>query len=761
VIAKSIAENIRGMFQYKNETFHKHFLTNKICFNIIPSSFQKGVDMNEINAIGQLELSKHLMQIRERAGIKQAELARKLTWSPAVLSRVENGDRQLAPEELQMILEAINTPEAQALISAIQRNWVTIPRPPLDHPDQELLWAAEQVAKELVVLRERPDVRNAFERRLSAYVQEIQRDSGLLLKRDHQVAFIGPIGIGKSTAICRLTGLEVDGKEGEHRVPVLEAGAGGITICEVHLRTGPSYGLMIEPRSEDEVRADVTDFAEYIHKGDEKLADESQSNETDSQGISKEIERAVRNMSGLRIRRMKSADGKTTRKDEGKELGQKLSSVRELVVEVLARMELHKRDRRDIWYDSSSSKPPLVWLKDTFEEVNNGRHPEFTLPKRIEIVLPETLLGLKDLSIRIIDTKGIDRTAARADLEIHLDDPHTIAVLCTGFNNAPAAEPRLLLDRALETGVRTLLTNTALLVLPRPNEALAVKDESGIRVETPEEGYELKSEQVSMALQPLGLQDLAVNFFNSHQDNPAGLRDFLTERILSSRQGMRARLHEITTNAQALLLNHEQEQTQEVVRHAAVMLHTWTTQNNKLKTLKANVEDSLMAQLSRAYASTIRAAVRREGEWPNLSYSHHLGHGARRIATLTLGKTVEGFSELCKTMAANPEYLEARDLIAQAERVLVVSYDELLRKVQLMGQTSFRDELKIDSIFWSQLDNEWGRGPGYRDRVTEHNSDWFRAEPRQTLENELRTLIEREWQAALTSLTSLFELNAD
>ena len=712
--------------------------------------------MSNLTVIGQLELGKHLTQIRERADIKQVELARKLTWSPAVLSRVETGDRNLAPEELQMILEAIDTPEAEHLKEALQRNWVTIPRPPLDHPDQELLWAAELVAKELVVLRDSPDVRNAFERRLASYIEEIQRSSGLLLKRDHQVAFIGPIGIGKSTAICRLAGLEVDGKDGEPRVPVLEAGAGGITICEVHLRAGPGYGLMIEPRSEEEVRADVTDFAEYLLRGDANLVEDAQLGDSDAQGISKEIERAVRNMSGLKIRRSKASDGKTTRKDDGKDLAQRLSSVRELVVEVLARMELHKRDRRDVWYDSSSGKSQLAWLKDTFEEVNNGRHPEFTLPKRIEVVLTDTLLGLSDLTIRIIDTKGIDRTAARADLEMHLDDPHTIAVLCSGFNNAPAAEPRLLLERAQETGIRTLAINTALLILPHPNEALAVKDESGIRVDTVEEGYELKGEQISMALQPLGLQNLAVGFFNAHQDDPMRLRAFLTERISKSRQAIRARLHEITTNAQALLLNHEQEQTQEVLRHAAVMLHTWTTQHAVLHTLTQNVQDSLITELSRASASTIRAAVRREGEWRNFSYSHHLGHGARRIAVLTLGTTVEGFSELCKTMAANPEYLEAKDLITQSERVLILSYDEMLRKLQLMGQTSFRDELKVDTDFWNQCKNE--SGTGYRDRVTGRNSEWFKAESRQTLENELRSLIEREWQAALANLTSLFEV---
>ncbi len=97
--------------------------------------------------------------------------------------------------------------------------------------------------------------------------------AGLLRKREHQVAFIGSIGIGKSTAICRIVGLEVSVPDSPQPAPVLEAGAGGITICEVHLRSGPGFGLLIEPRSDDEIRADVRDFAEYVRGTDASAAD--------------------------------------------------------------------------------------------------------------------------------------------------------------------------------------------------------------------------------------------------------------------------------------------------------------------------------------------------------------------------------------------------------------------------------------------------------------------------------------------------------
>lgn len=709
-----------------------------------------------MNGQTPMAIGHYLAQLRDQAGLKQAELARKVTWSPAVLSRVESGERELTADELDEMLRAIGTDDALKLGERLRRQWQVLPVPPLSHPDQDLLWEAEHAAQQLRALSAADNVSASFQRRLDEYLEELQYLASLVLKRDHTVAFIGSIGIGKSTAICRMTGLEVQ-DDGASAQPVLEAGAGGITVCEVHLYTGPQYGIVVEPCSDEEIRQHVTDFADHVSRASNPAAgDDPESTESEGQGISREIERAVRNMSGLRVRKEK-VDGKTTRRDDAKQLALVHASARELVVEILSRMELHKRDARHVWYDASTGKPPLVWLKETFEAINNGRLAEFALPRRIEVVVPMPLLKGTDLTTRLIDTKGIDRTAARADLEAHLEDPHSLAILCSGFNNAPGAEARLLLSRARDAGIRNISLKAAIVALPRPEEALAVKDDAGERVEDVAEGYELKGEQVSTALEPLGLAELPVGFFNAREDAPDTLQAFVAAQLRRVRDNFSQRLEEATANVHEVIRNREREQTQAVIREAAAQLKNWLTQNAACPPLKQQIQASLINELAKAHASTIHAAVRRGGDWPNLNYGHQLGHGARVLAASSLGRKLKDFQAIAGNLRTNPDYAMAVALIAQAESVMLASFDVVLNKMKLLGETLFEDEMKRDAMFWRECENEWGKGPGYRERVGQRSRQWFDEERKNDLNVAIQNLLTSEWAESVARVSALLE----
>lgn len=698
-------------------------------------------------AVSGVELGHRLAQLRKGAGLKQVELARKVTWSQAVLSRIETGERTISSDELTQLFEAIGTQEAAALAEILDRNWQHITRPTLDHPDQERLWRAEQMIVRLLAERDVPGTPPAFRVRLEEYVKEIARIAGLLLRRDHQIAFIGSIGIGKSTAICRATGLETAGPQG--LISVLETGAGGITLCEVHLKSGPGYGIAVVPRSHDDIRSDVMDFVELLIPSSQAAAGDDEAS-----SVPRELDRAIRNMAGLVKRRTVGPDGKKTTTDPAKVLTAEFPDRRDLVVEILTRMDLPRRDRRDDWHSPTHPAAPLEWLRTTFEQINNGRHPDFSLPARIDLVVPE-LLSVDDLDVSIVDTRGIDQPSSRADLETLLEDPHTVAILCSGFNDAPAQPIHHLLQRARDIDNTQIDSHTGVLVLARPGEALEAKDEDGSHAETADDGYEIKGDQIRNALARVKLSECPTHFFNAREDDPGLLREFLRSRVTQTRQAIHTELESTLERTESLLENAAEEQVQAVQRQAAQLVTAWINQNTAPKHTGEHVHDTLLQEIGRAHPSSVNASARRGGEWQSLSYAHQLGFGARKAATAALQESVAGFASLCRT-AAEP-MPEASGLLSQAHQLMVTAYNELLRKVQLTGSTAYSGELKQSPQFWSDNMNEWGQGTGYIDRVLERNRQWFRHNSRRVIEQNIEAVIDREWAAALRRVEAIFE----
>jgi transcriptional regulator with XRE-family HTH domain len=703
--------------------------------------------------LSAVQLGFHLARLRESSDLKQIELARRVTMSPSTLSRIEAGDRAISQEELDSLLSAIGTPAAAQFAELIRRQWAVLPEPPLDHPDADLLWAAESVAVRLQGLADLPETRRAFAKRLSEYVLEIRRHAQDLTNRGHRIAFIGSIGVGKSTAICRATGLEVTTEDGD-RAPVLQAGAGGTTLCEVHLRVGPRYGIVVEVRTDSELRADVADFADQQLRSAQGSGAEDGG---DSQrSVPKELDRAIRNMSKLIKTRPKklSSGERIPGIDPARELATQFPDSREYVVEVLSRMELHRRDRRDIWFDPTAGLDELSWLKQTFEQVNNGRHPDFGLPARIDIIVPK-LIDMGDLEVSVLDTRGIDQPAGRADLEGHLQDSHTISVLCSSFNSAPEPSVLILLERAKEIDNELVGSNATLLVLPKFTEALAVSDDAGFVVDSVSDGYDLKADQIENKILPLGLNGGQVAFFNSLEDDAEELQAFLSSRILYTREAFRGKLRgAIERSAEALAQAEEQELLEEQ-REVSRALNAWLKSNSRPERASGRVYDMLINEIRGVHASSVRAAVRREGEWQALSYSHQLGAGARRIAVSSLKPLVTRFGDLCIAEAgAHPE---ASQISSQAASLMDQAYDELLRKLQLAGGTFFDEQLQFAQDLWTSALSHWGKGSGYRQKVADELANWFADEERVSVEDEILRLVEREWNAAIDRVSGILE----
>src|SRR5260370_17109033 len=105
-----------------------------------------------------LAIGKHLTALRESARLKQNELAKKLEWSAAVLSRVESGERPLTDDELEIIIRGIGTDEAFKLKERLNRSCQILPEPPLDDPAADLLSQPHHPQQTIHPLPDQPNV---------------------------------------------------------------------------------------------------------------------------------------------------------------------------------------------------------------------------------------------------------------------------------------------------------------------------------------------------------------------------------------------------------------------------------------------------------------------------------------------------------------------------------------------------------------------------------------------------------------------------
>lgn len=700
--------------------------------------------------VGPSAIGRRIAQLRESSGMKQIDLATKIKWSQAVLSRAEAGERQLTEEEISLLTEGIGSAEARKFGQILGRQWKHIEMPALDHGDNDLLWSAEEVLERLhKEANGKGFPQTVFGARMADYDSDIRGRASLVMRRDHQVAFIGAIGAGKSTAICRATGLE----HGDH-IPVLETGAGGITLCDVSIKVGPGFGMVVLPRAHESVRNDISDFADQIFRKIGKIETVETTDEPIT-AVPREIERAIRNMSDLRPTRISRPDGKKIRYDPAENLALNLQTPNELVVELLTRINMHDRTRSEVWFDGISHEDPMEWVAETFMKINNGRHPEFPLPTKVDVIMP-SFLEFENLSTTLTDTRGIDGISVRADLEERLLDPMTISLLCSGFNDAPEQAVQHLLERARTIGNPQIDTHAAILVLPRVDEALKMKDESGDIVDSIEEGYELREEQVANALSTVQLGGLDIEFYNAMSDPSGRLTSFIEKRIFATRAIFRENLTTVVAAAEELLDNFEKEQVLEAQQQVAKQIQAWIELHQQPKAFSGAVHDTLIKEMKRSHASTINASVRREGEWDSLSFSYQLGFGARQLAVASLGDYVTGLREVCQTAAVT--HPEAAELLGQVTRLATRAYDDLLKKLQLAGRTLYRDQLKQAKELWQSLSNEWGRGSGYKERVSKHQSAWFADGRQNHIDDELRRILEREWQFALGRIAGILDL---
>ncbi|RCJ25309.1 hypothetical protein A6S26_16095 [Nostoc sp. ATCC 43529] len=320
---------------------------------------------------------------------------------------------------------------------------------------------------------------------LKSKLERLDEIEKILSIEKYKIAFIGTIGQGKTTAICHLFNLISDFNVSKtianksrnviETKELLSTGGGRTTICEVIIKAAEKTYIEIEPYSVDEMENLIFEFCDYIA---DKYKDNPQADQKII--ISKEVERAIRNITEMKSRYQTISEGdkKKTEIDVAQEEFEKLG-LDEFKKLALNNARLESRTTNKIEFDNK--KKEQEWIKNTFAAINNVEFKEFAIPRKIYLYVSYDVLSGSNLSQfdSVVDTKGLDENPIRKDLQKYIENQDTICLFVTPFNAAPEANISKLIGYHLASKSKDFHHRFITLVLPKKNEPEKVNECDG------------------------------------------------------------------------------------------------------------------------------------------------------------------------------------------------------------------------------------------------------------------------------------------
>ena len=649
---------------------------------------------------------------RDASKVRQTDLAAKLGVSASVLSRLEASDTADA-KMAKRYLEALGTALAKEIIEFHARRWRHLDRPDFRHPEREAIWAAELALQTLEAFEKSDDFDQILQNPLTNLRKRLMSEVDFIRHTEHGIAFIGEIGVGKTTALSFVTNLLVP--DGDHKTSVFPTGSGRMTVCEVAIKIAPAYGIAVDSMDEDEIRMLVSDLVNGIASG--------------KGGLPSELDRVIRNMADVRrvTVRSRKAGEKPTTIDHLKELIDRVRDVDAVVAEVVARMKLETRTGTQIIL-SKDTQDSMEWLSKNISRINYGQHPEFSVPERITVLLPLDALRETPYALSVIDTKGVEGTTQRADLMARIEDERTVVVLCCSFSDAPGNVPLSIMRDAVDSGTDAIEGDRiCLLALPRNDEALKIVDDMGNRPSSADEGYAIREGQIEQQFATEGLPSVPVSFFHVETDSAEEVWAWLIERIGALREAKVARIHRHVEAANNLVTNADVAKTREARAAIATTMRKAADRFRDLPPVMSPAASNLVNQVKNTHQSSVAASVSRHGDWPQFNAAHILGQGVRRDVNLRTSDTFVRIDEAIEGLRDNFGHLaDVSQFLENLREDIQEWRKEMLSRVALAGRIAYAPHLQSQAgALWSACFARYGEGTGYRVDVSQQFQNHF------------------------------------
>jgi transcriptional regulator with XRE-family HTH domain len=682
-----------------------------------------------------------LVHLRKATKFSQAELATKMGVDQSSVSRLES-DSAVPEDDARNYLSALEGhPAAEEFLAYIDSNWQFLEKPAFRHPCREDLRQADEALTKLRHFVNDPTTPANLAQQAKMYESDIKQHAAFLADVQHTFSFVGNIMVGKTLALCAIAGLLIEGAKTLKQRAALEIGGGWTTLCEVQIAAKDfgsdevkKFGLMVYPHSHEEIWRFVSDVCVSLFAIKEGKESESR--------VSEEVERALRSMADLA--RKPAKDGVI--EDPLLSLIETYNTPEKLTAEFVSRMKLDERLSSDTWVDVSTIQEGLVWLQGEFRKINNGRHQKFSLPKRIDVIVPHELIKDTPYKPKFSDTKGVDGSPIRSDLQSYLDDPRSITVLCSRF--APDTTMMDLLAHLAATGKAATISEQILfLMLPRTEEALSINNEDGSPVDEVSEAYALREAQVRTKLLKFpGGKDIPVLFFNASDEPPEPIVKQFAKKLESLRAAHVDRLRELTAATEDLVSAYHQQKAQAAFANLRQRLRQFTQTYQLLPARTLTIPSRLLRMIGESHPRKVWASVRRNGDWMNLNSYLHAGVTANMDAKSRSDAALSALQTEITSMLADPEFIVIRNHMIVFQTNVAALRLNFLEEVSRRCQEIFRAGLFKEYKLWNECEAFWVEGAGFRSKVVEKVKSWLESKDHEWMQEAVEGIIVKDWQ---------------
>ena len=576
------------------------------------------------------------------------------------------------------------------------------------------------------------------------YLERLDDLASFLDPSGYSVSLIGQQGVGKSSLLAVLSGLIIGSRPQNpdemtaRYVPAVRAG--GTTVCEVRVRPtsapacpappGADYGVVIEPRSVDEVDREIAIFASTELRRRKDEADHAQ---TDGDIQAGEITRAIRGLTGCTLVQRRDNNGRFVGMDDPlDELIQKVDSNEHRFAHILKQTAKLSDRTKTAWWFHGPRDTALTEVKELFWRLNNGLEPSATLPVQITIwAKPANHQEFAGLDLNFVDTRGFDgNLEARGDLQSVLRDPRSVVLLCTRFTDHANDTVRQFLRDVERLRFLNVTTDRLRLVIidkdESRNQAAADADR--------EVGQFIKKDACTSTLVANGLGSFVqaregfpdfVTVFDSIHSDPGVLFGLIRSTLDAIRESKQRELERSEANATTFLANiHNEVQTSARMRIDRRLAQVFEAARPASAFLPHCIEGIVdLVESNRRFASRIAAMCRRSGEYDTLNAYDAVHTFVQQSFDAYVTPLDNTMQATFRAVELDSDFSDVVDHVREKREVYERRKAALRAQFAAEVRGAVRDEMRQSDV-WRRSADRWGRGKGFLDDVVSNFQTW-------------------------------------